>query len=68
MIEVYQLTQEQANQLIGVECVTDMLFNPIQDANDNWIISQQEVELTTIEWVKQLPKIEFTPKEFVFPI
>ena len=63
MIEVYQLTIEQADQLRGVEYVTDMTFNPIEDANGNWIISSEEVNSTTIDWVKELPKIEFVPKE-----
>jgi hypothetical protein len=63
MIEVYQLTPEQADQLRGVEYVKDMTFNPIEDANGNWIISIEEINSTTIEWVKKLPKIEFVPKE-----
>jgi len=63
MIEVYQLTPEQAEQLQGVQYVADMTFNPIQDANNNWIISSEEVSSTTIDWVKQLPKIEYIPKE-----
>jgi hypothetical protein len=63
MIEVYQLTTEQADQLRGVEYVKDMTFNPIEDANGNWIISIEEVNSTTIEWVKELLKIEFVPKE-----
>ncbi len=63
MIEVYQLTPEQADQLRGVEYVADMTFNPIEDANGNWIISSEEVNSTTIDWVKELPKIEFVPKE-----
>jgi hypothetical protein len=63
MIEVYQLTPEQADQLRGVEFVVDMTFNPIEDANGNWIISIEEVNSTTIDWVKELPKIEFVPKE-----
>jgi hypothetical protein len=63
MIEVYQLTPEQAEQLQGVQYTTDMTFNPIQDANDTWIISSEEVSSTTIDWVKQLPKIEYIPKE-----
>ncbi len=63
MIEVYQLTPEQADQLRGVEYVADMTFNPIEDNNGNWIISSEEVNSTTIEWVKELPKIEFVPKE-----
>jgi len=63
MIEVYQLTREQADQLRGVQYVADMTFNPIEDANGNWIISSEEVNSTTIDWVKELPKIEFVPKE-----
>ena len=63
MITVYQLTPEQAEQLRGVQYVADMTFNPIEDANGNWIISNEEVSSTTIEWVKQLPAIEYIPKE-----
>ena len=63
MIEVYQLTIEQAEQLRGVQYVADMTFNPIEDANGIWIISSEEVNSTTIDWVKELPKIEFVPKE-----
>lgn len=66
MIEVYQLTPEQAEQLRGIEYVTDMTFNPIQDANGNWIISQEEVSSTTIDWVKELPAIEYVPKQIDF--
>ena len=61
MIEVYLLTQEQADSLIGVEFVPDNIFNPIQDADGNWIISKEEVNQTTIEWVKELPQIEYNP-------
>jgi hypothetical protein len=63
MIEVFQLTPEQAEQLRGVQYVADMTFNPIQDANGNWIISGEEVSTSTIDWVKQLPAIEYIPKE-----
>jgi hypothetical protein len=37
-------------------------FNPIQDANDNWIISQEEVDQCSFKWVKALPLIEYIPK------
>ena len=67
MTQVYQLTAEQAEQLRGVQYVADMTFNPIEDANGNWIISGEEVSSTTIEWVKQLPAIEYIPKE-VLPL
>jgi hypothetical protein len=60
------LTEEQANQLKGVEYTTDMTFNPIQDANGNWIISFEEVSTSTIDWVKELPAIEYNPKVIDF--
>jgi hypothetical protein len=62
MTTVYMLTEEQATQLKGVEYTTDMTFNPIQDANGNWIISVEEVSTSTIDWVKELPAIEYNPK------
>jgi hypothetical protein len=64
MTQVYQLTPEQAEQLRGIQYVTDMTFNPIEDANGNWIISQEEVSSTTIDWVKELPAIEYVPKQY----
>jgi hypothetical protein len=42
---------------------TDSYFNPVQDANANWIISTQEMEFCTnvdYIWVKDLPLIEWT--------
>ena len=60
------LTEEQANQLKGVEYTTDMTFNPIQDADGNWIISVEEVSTSIIDWVKELPAIEYNPKVIDF--
>lgn len=60
------LTIEQKDLLINQEFVTDNIFNPIQDINDNWVISEEEVEQCTNEqflWVKELPVIEYKPKE-----
>ena len=66
MTIVYMLTEEQANQLKGVEYTTDMTFYPIQDADGNWIISIEEVSTSTIDWVKELPAIEYNPKVIDF--
>lgn len=63
---VYQLTQEQADSIRGIEFVPDNIFNPIQDANDTWIITEEEVSQCSIDWVKELPKIEFIPKQIDF--
>jgi hypothetical protein len=61
MTEVYLLTEEQAQSLNGIEFIPDNFFNPIQDADGNWIISQEEVSQCNIDWVKLLPKIEYKP-------
>jgi hypothetical protein len=60
-MKVYLLTEEQAALLIGLEFITDNYFNPIKDANNNFIISIEEVEQCSIEWVKALPLIEYNP-------
>jgi len=58
---VAKLTKKQAEQLKGVEFVKDNFFNPILDAEGNYIISLEEVEQCNIKWVKELPLIEFNP-------
>lgn len=60
---VAQLTFAQAEQLKGIEFVSDNLFNPILDANGIWVISLEEVIQSSIEWVKLLPQIEYVPIE-----
>ena len=56
------LTPEQAEELKGQLYAPDSYFNPIQDANDNWIISTQEQDQCSIDWVKELPLLEYIPK------
>jgi hypothetical protein len=60
-MKVYLLTEEQAKLLIGLEFIPDNYFNPIKDANNNFIISVEEVEQTSIEWVKNLELIDYLP-------
>jgi hypothetical protein len=65
MIQVGLLTVEQRNSLIGQWYAPDSYFNPIQDAQDNWIISTQEMEQCVNPdylFVKDLPLIEYIPK------
>jgi hypothetical protein len=59
------LTLEQKEQLVGQPYSDDSYFNPIQDADDNWVISTQEMIYCTNEefmWVKDLELIEYIPK------
>ena len=60
-MQVYLLTEEQAQSLIGIQFIPDNYFNPIMDADGNYIISIEEVEQCSIDWVKALPLIEYNP-------
>jgi len=62
---VYLLTEQEKELLIGKCYSNNTFFNPIQDNNNNWIISQEEVLNATYEdvlWVKNLPTIEYIAK------
>lgn len=68
MIEVGLLTIEQKDQLMGQLFNFDSIFYPIQNADDNWIISQQEMEQCVNPdylWVKDLPLIPYKVKEII---
>ena len=65
MIQVGLLTESQKNELVGQLYDEDSYFNPIQDLDNNWIISTEEIEFcvnTEFMWVKTLPLIEYKPK------
>jgi hypothetical protein len=65
MIQVGLLTESQKNELLGQLYDDDSYFNPIQDIEDNWIISVEEIEFCVnpeFMWVKDLPLIEYKPK------
>jgi hypothetical protein len=59
------LTVEQKESLVGVQYTDDSYYNPIQDINDNWVISTEEMIYTTnpnTMWVKDLDLIEYIAK------
>jgi hypothetical protein len=65
MIQVGLLTESQKNELVGQLYDEDSYFNPIQDLEDNWIISVEEMKFCVnpeFQWVKDLPLIEYKPK------
>jgi hypothetical protein len=71
MIQVGLLTELQKDELVGQLYAPDSYFNPIQDINDNWVISQEEMynnENELVAWVKDLPLIEYVPKPSPSPI
>lgn len=68
MIQVGLLTEVQKEELFGQMYDDDSYFNPIQDASDNWIISVEEMDQCTNSlflWVKDLPLIDYTPKQTI---
>lgn len=65
MTQVGLLTEVQKDELVGQLYAPDSYFNPVQDADDNWVISTQEIDqcvVPTFAWVKDLPLIEWNPK------
>jgi hypothetical protein len=66
MTQVGLLTEAQKDSLVGQLYDEDSYFNPIQDINDNWIISVEEMEFCVnpeFQWVKDLPLIPYEPKQ-----
>jgi len=65
MTQVGLLTEVQKDELVGQWYAPDSYFNPVQDADDNWIISTQEIDQCVepqFIWVKNLPLINWDPK------
>jgi len=64
-MKVGLLTIEQKEELVGQLYAPVSYFNPIQDADDNWVISQEEMNQCCNDnflWVKELPLIDYIPK------
>jgi hypothetical protein len=66
MTKVRQLTLEQKNILVGkVWGFQGQLFNPTQDADGNWFISNEEVNGCihegVNEWIHELEEIDHNP-------
>jgi hypothetical protein len=64
-MKVGLLTLEQKYEISGQLYAPDSYFNPIQDINNNWVISTQEMDECVVEeflWVKDLPLIDYEPK------
>lgn len=62
MKTVRLLSKEQAEALRGQIAYGDMPFNPVQDANGAWVLSEEEAtrnENEAFAWVSALPQIEY---------
>ena len=56
------LTLRQKDEIKGQAYSADSYFNPIQDINDNWVISIEEIRDCDLQWVKDLELITYEPK------
>jgi len=59
------LTIEQKDLLVEQLFAPDSYFNPVQDADNNWFISIEEIDQCVNEqfmWVKDLLLIPYNPK------
>lgn len=64
---VKKLTPTQKAKLENKKYSKYKYFNPIQDINDTWVISMEEVEQCNsaeFSWIKTLPSIDFMPKPY----
>ena len=68
LLYVGLLTELQKDQLIGQLYAPYSYYNPIQDNDNNWVISVEEIEQTIkleFMWLKDVPLIPYTPKEII---
>jgi len=67
LLYVGLLTELQKDEIVGQLYAPDSYYNPIQDIDNNWIISVEEIEQTITPefmWVKELPLIPYNPKQY----
>jgi len=63
-MEVYKLTIEQKEALVGQTYDGLQYFNPVLDADNNWFISIEEINYCNKEefsWINNLPMINYNP-------
>jgi hypothetical protein len=64
-MNIAYLTVEQKDQLVGQQYAADSYFNPILDANDKWVISEEEINFLANHdflWLNDLPISMYNPK------
>ncbi len=70
-MNVYKLTEEQKDLLIGQTWDGVQYFNPTLDADENWFISIEEVNgcnKPEFQWLKSCELITHNPIAVNFPI
>jgi hypothetical protein len=65
-MKVVLLTEPEKDSLVGELVQPNWYFNPVIDCNNNWIISEEEVQnsiYTQHEWIKSMPLIDWCAPE-----
>jgi hypothetical protein len=63
-MKVALLTTQQKDELVGQSLQHDWYFNPVQDADGNWIISTEEIDAnqnSSFDWITELQLIDWNP-------
>ena len=69
-MQVFKITEEQKDLLIGQTWDGVTFFNPTLDADNNWFVSQEEVngcDKPEFQWLKSCELIEYNPVVVNFP-
>lgn len=70
-MNVYKLTEEQKDLLVGQTWDGVQYFNPTQDANGNWFVSKEEVNGCVYQsqypFLASLELIPYNPIVIEFP-
>ena len=64
-MKVAIVTENQKNLLVGQRFNQNSYFNPVQDADDNWVISYEEIQQCSSPlfwWIKDLTPIDYNRK------
>lgn len=63
MRNVAIITEEEKDKLIGQQFMPDVYFNPIQDLNDNWIISSEEIDQSEDKEIISFKDLRLNPHQ-----
>lgn len=63
-MKVALLTLSQKDELVGQLLQPHWYFHPVQDGNDNWIITVEEIDNNqnpNFDWITELTLIDWVP-------
>jgi hypothetical protein len=67
-MKVVLLTEPEKDSLVGQLVQPNWYFNPVLDCNNNWIISEEEVQSSIYpkhEWIKSMPLIDWCAPDII---